>query len=63
MRAAVGKYKFGRHYSKWGIWEYTTVNENGALATFVKDVNTFEDALRETFALNGWGQPQIRRQF
>ena len=64
MKAEVGKYKFGRHYSKWGIWQYDYVSETGATARFVKDVYTYEDAVREVYRLNGWGQPkQIRRQF
>lgn len=64
MKAEVGKYKFGRHRTLWGIWQYDYVSETGATARFVKDVYTYEDAVREVYRLNGWGQPkQIRRQF
>lgn len=62
MRAQVGKYYFGRHRSSWGIWQYDFVSETGASARFVKDVFSYEDAVKEVYALNGWGQPkQIRR--
>lgn len=64
MKAEVGKYKFGRHRTLWGIWQYDYVSETGATARFIKDVYTYEDAVREVYRLNGWGQPkQIRRQF
>ena len=64
MKAEVGKYKFGRHYNLWGIWKYIEVSACGSSTTFVKDVQTYEDAVREVYRLNGWGQPkQIRRQF
>ena len=64
MRAQVGKYYFGRHRSNWGIWMYDYVSETGASARFIKDVFSYEDAVREVYALNGWGQPkQIRRSF
>ena len=64
MRAQVGQYKFGRHRNWWGIWQYDHVSENGASATFVKDVRSYEEAVREVYRLNGWGEPkQIRRSF
>ena len=64
MKAEVGKYKFGRHRTLWGIWQYDYVSETGATARFIKDVYTYEDAVREVYRLNGWGQPkQICRQF
>ncbi len=63
MRAQVGKYYFGRHRSNWGIWQWECVTESGcAMARFVKDVFSYEDAVKEVYSLNGWGQPkQIRR--
>ena len=64
MKAEVGKYKFGRHRTLWGIWQYDYVSETGATARFIKGVYTYEDAVRETYRLNGWAQPkQIHRQF
>ena len=41
---------------------YDYVSETGASARFIKDVFSYEDAVREVYALNGWGQPkQIKR--
>ena len=54
----VGQYRFGRHRSTWGIWQYDTVSENGATANFIKDVATYEEAVREVYRLNGWGEPK-----
>lgn len=58
MKAKVGLYRFGRHRSMWGIWQYDSVTENGASAIFVKDVATFEEAVNEVYRLNGWGEPK-----
>ena len=58
MKAKVGLYRFGRHRSMWGIWQYDSVTENGASAIFVKDVATFEEAVKEVYRLNGWGEPK-----
>mgnify|MGYP003508633875 CR=1 FL=1 len=64
MKAEVGKYKFGRHYNLWGIWRYTMVSETGTMASFVKDVFSYEEAVREVYRLNGWGEPKmIRRSY
>ncbi len=64
MKAEVGKYKFGRHYNRWGIWVYDYVSENGCTASFVKDVATYEDAVIEVYKLNGWGTPKrIKRVY
>ena len=55
----VGQYKFGRHRNNWGIWQYDMVAENGAAsARFIKDVFTYEEAVREVYRLNGWGEPK-----
>ena len=55
----VGQYKFGRHRNNWGIWQYDMVAENGASsARFIKDVFTYEEAVREVYRLNGWGEPK-----
>ena len=64
MKAQVGQYTFGRHRRCWGIWRYDMVSETGTSATFIKDVFSFEEAVREVYRLNGWGQPKaIRRSF
>lgn len=64
MKAQVGQYKFGRHRNHWAIWQYDMVTELGTSARFVKDVFTFEEAVREVYRLNGWGEPKsIRRVY
>lgn len=64
MKAQVGQYKFGRHRNHWGIWQYDYVSETGSSARFIKDVFSYEEAVREVYRLNGWGQPKyIKRVF
>ncbi|VDR33869.1 Uncharacterised protein [Alistipes sp. cv1] len=64
MKPQVGKYFFGRHRRLWGIWMWGQVTETGSSGTFVKDVYSYEDALREVYRLNGWGEPKnITRKF
>ena len=64
MKARVGQYKFGRHYRNWGIWMYDYVSATGYTAIFVKDVFSYEEAVREVYRLNGWGEPRkIYRKF
>ena len=64
MKTEVGKYKFGRHRSKWGIWQWNMVTETVASARFIKDVMTYEEAVIEVYQLNGWGVPKyIKRVF
>jgi hypothetical protein len=41
MKPYVGLYKFGRHRSNWGIWQYDYVSETGATARFIKDVYSY----------------------
>ncbi len=65
MKAKVGTYHFSRHRSNWGVYMWDVVREDGfATAKFIKDVFTYEDAVREVYHLNGWGEPKyIRRSF
>ena len=43
----------------WGIWMVESIS-NGVvtMAAFIKDVFTYEDAVKETYRLNGWGEPK-----
>ena len=64
MKAQVGLYKFGRHRNSWGIWQYDWVSETGSSARFIKDVCSYEEAVREVYRLNGWGEPKyIKRVY
>ena len=64
MKAQVGLYKFGRHRNLWGIWQYDHVSETGCSARFIKDVFSYEEAVKEVYRLNGWGAPKyIKRVY
>ena len=64
MIKAVGTYYFGRHRRNWGIWVITYSNNGVTMGDFVKDVFTYEDAVRTTYHLNGWALPKnIVRKF
>ena len=62
MKAQVGLYTFGRHYNRWGIWQYDWVSETGSSARFIKDVYSYEEAVREVYRLNGWGEPKSSKR-
>lgn len=60
----VGTYYFGRHYRNWGIWMVSSINNGVTMSVFVKDVCTYENAVKETYSLNGWGEPKyISRKY
>lgn len=64
MTKTVGTYYFARLRSKWGIWVVESIINNVTSAAFVKTVYTYEDAVKTTYALNGWGTPKnIVRKF
>ncbi len=64
MTLQVGTYHFGRHHRNWGIWVCTYVNNGVGSSSFVKDVYSFDDAVRETYRLNGWGEPKsVNKKF
>lgn len=58
MTKKVGTYYFARHRRNWGIWVITYCNNGVTMGEHVKDVYNYEDAVRETYNLNGWKQPQ-----
>jgi len=66
MKAEIGKYYFGRLRSSWGIWLYveSTLCPGQIGSAFIKGAPTFEDAVKETYHLNGWGEPKsIRKSY
>lgn len=64
MTAKVGTYHFSRHRNAWGIYVWDKVTETFESSKFIKDVISFEDAVREVYSLNGWGTPKyIKRSF
>lgn len=58
MAKKVGSFYFGKHYRNWGIWVVVSIENGITMGEHVKDVRTFEDAVRETYSLNGWGEPK-----
>ena len=58
MTKKVGTYYFARHRRNWGIWVITSINNGIEMGDFVKDVYSYEDAVKETYSLNGWGTPK-----
>lgn len=58
MATKIGQYYFARHRSQWGIWMVESINNGVTMSTFIKDVFTFEAAVKETYSLNGWGEPK-----
>ena len=64
MKTKLNQYHFGRHRNLWGIWQCTLLTETTSSSTFVKDVFTYEEAVKEVYRLNGWGAPNaIKRTF
>lgn len=58
MTLKVGTYHFLRHRRAWGIFVCNFANNGCTASSFVKDVWSYEDAVRETYRLNGWGEPK-----
>ena len=58
MTKKVGTYHFGRHRSQWGIYMVESISNGVTMSCFIKDVYTYEDAVKETYRLNGWGTPK-----
>lgn len=56
--AKLGTYHFKRHRRLWGIWVVSSISGSIVCSDFVKDVPTYEQAVRETYSLNGWGEPK-----
>jgi len=58
MAKTVGTYYFTRHRRAWGIWIVESIINGVTSGTFVKDVFSYEDAVKTTYHLNGWGEPK-----
>ena len=64
MAKTVGTYYFTKLRRNWGIWVIESIINNVTSAAFVKTVYSYEDAVKETYSLNGWGTPKnIVRKF
>lgn len=64
MAAEVGKYFFKKRYSVFYIYQYDVVENGYESAKHISSVQTYDEAVKEVYRLNGWGEPkQIRRRF
>ena len=64
MKPQTGKYFFGRRWNGWGIWQWSVVTENSSISVFIKEVLNYEEAVREMYRLNGWGEPKnVKRAY
>ena len=57
MKIVKGQYHYAPHRTCWGVWVWTSVSENGATGSFVKDFSTKEEAREFVWIMNGWGKP------
>ena len=59
MGKKVGTYYFARRRNHFSIYIVESISSNGIeMDAFVKDAFSFEDAVKETYHLNGWGEPK-----
>ena len=58
MAKAVGTYYFKRLRNRWAVYVVVYSHDGIEMGDFVKDANSFDDAVRETYSLNGWGEPK-----
>ena len=64
MTPQLNKYHFGRRFNYFTIFQYDFVDATGTTSRRIKDVKTYDEAVRETYRLNGWGEPKtIKRNF
>ena len=56
MKAKLGQYYYAPHRTQFGVWQWTSVSENGASGTFVKDFRNKEEAREYVWMMNGWGK-------
>lgn len=64
MTAEVGKYVIRKRYSIFYIYQYNVMSDIFESAKHISCVQTYDEAVREAYRLNGWGVPkQIYRRF
>ena len=64
MASEVGKYFFRKRYTVFYIYQYDVVEEGFESAKHISSVQTYDEAVKEVYRLNGWGEPkQIKRFF
>ena len=65
MKPTVNKFYFERFRGTWGIFQWTSITDNGIItSSHIQNELTYEDAVTTMYRLNGWGTPKnIKRQF
>ena len=53
MVAEVGKYFFRKRYTVFYIYQYDVVEDDFESAKHIKDVQTYDEAVKEVYRLNG----------
>lgn len=53
-----GQYYYAPHRRMWGVWQYHDHGNGCGSGTFYNDYPTKEDARKEVYRLNGWGEPK-----
>lgn len=57
MTAEVGKYVIRKRYSIFYIYQYDVVSDGFESAKHISCVQTYDEAVREVYHLNGWVVP------
>ena len=58
MKPQIGIYHMGRCRNIWGVWQYTSVNENGSCSKKIENCCRAKDAYLRVYELNNWGTPK-----
>ncbi len=57
MTKTIGTYFFKRLRNHFGIWMVDSIENGVTTAAFVKSIASYEEAVKETYLLNGWNVP------
>ena len=57
MKARLGQYYYAPLRNYWGVWQWTSVSETGAMGTKVTEFFDKEEAREYVWKMNGWGKP------
>ena len=58
MAKAVGTYYFKRLRNRWAVYVVVYSHDGIEMGDFVKEAYSFNEAMEETYKLNGWSMPQ-----
>jgi len=62
MKLKEGQYYYAPHRRQWGIWQHHIHSNGVCIGDFIKDCPTKEDARKEVYRLNGWGESKTKKQ-